>query len=83
MLNNSFCLFSYVAETMNNRVLRYFQQPQGVFHGSVFYQNNGGVGPVALALDSEGNLYVGVYDVKGDLLTISLYSCSSTILSYE
>lgn len=49
---------------MNNRILRFFQQPMGVFHGSVFYQLSGGVGPVALSLDSAGNLYVGQYDLK-------------------
>lgn len=57
--------FVYVAEMMENRVLRFFQQPGGVFHSSVFYQLSGGVGPSCLALDAQGNLYVGIYDVKG------------------
>ena len=52
---------------MANRVLRFFQQPSGVFHASVFYQLSGGVGPSSLALDAAGNLYVGQYDVKGTL----------------
>lgn len=56
--------FVYVAETMTNRILRFFQQPVGVYHGSVFYQLSGGVGPVALTLDAAGNLYVGQYDLK-------------------
>jgi len=56
--------FIYVAETMKNRILRFFQQPAGVYHGSVFYQLSGGVGPVALTLDQNGNLYIGQYDVK-------------------
>eukprot|EP01032_Pedospumella_encystans_P010388 gene10388-12147_t len=56
--------FVYVAEMMANRVLRFFQQPSGVFHASVFYQLSGGVGPSSLALDAAGNLYVGQYDVK-------------------
>ena len=56
--------FVYVAEMMANRVLRFFQQPAGVFHASVFYQLSGGVGPSCLALDAQGNLYVGLYDVK-------------------
>jgi hypothetical protein len=33
----------YVAEMMKNRVLRFFQKPEGVYHGSVFYQLSGGV----------------------------------------
>lgn len=49
---------------MTNRVLRFFQQPVGVYHGSIFYQLSGGVGPVALTLDAAGNLYVGQYDLK-------------------
>ncbi|RYH15330.1 SMP-30/gluconolactonase/LRE family protein [archaeon] len=57
--------FIYVAETMQNRVLRFFQRPAGVYHGSVFYTLSGGVGPSSLALDSNGNLYVGQFDVKG------------------
>jgi sugar lactone lactonase YvrE len=56
--------FIYVAETMNNRILRFFQQPVGVYHGSVFYNLTGGVGPVSLCLDDNGNLYIGVYEVK-------------------
>ncbi len=66
---------SYVAEMMANRVLRFFQQPSGVFHASVFYQLSGGVGPSSLALDSAGNLYVGQYDVKG---TLCFVYCPST-----
>ena len=34
--------FIYVCEMMTNRVLRYFQQPEGVYHASVFYQLSGG-----------------------------------------
>jgi len=55
---------------MANRVLRFFQQPSGVFHASVFYQLSGGVGPSSLALDAAGNLYVGQYDVKGTLCSV-------------
>ena len=50
---------------MRNRVLRYFQQPEGVYHGSVFYQLSGGVGPAALAVDSQGSIYVGQYETRG------------------
>lgn len=60
-----FSSFRYVAEMMENRILRFFQQPAGVFHGSVFYQMSGSVGPSSIALDSTGSLYIGQYDVKG------------------
>lgn len=55
--------FIYVAEQMKNRVLRFFQKPDGVFHSSVFCQLSGGVGPNAIAIDSKGNIYVSQYDV--------------------
>lgn len=29
--------YVYVAEMMKNRVLRFFQKPEGVFHGSGMY----------------------------------------------
>lgn len=68
--------FIYVAEMMANRIVRYFQQPEGVYHGSVFYQLSGSVGPNSLAVDAQGSLYVGVYDTKesgstGKVLIIS------------
>jgi len=59
---------SYVAEMMTNRLLRFVQQPQGVYHASVFYQFSGMIGPSSLACDSNGNIYVGRYDLS---------SCSS------
>jgi len=66
----------YVAETMTNRILRFFQQPEGVYHGSVFFQLAGGVGPTSLAVDRQGSLYVACYDIKestkeGRVLVIS------------
>ena len=60
----------FVAEMMANRVLRFFQQPTGVFHASVFHQLSGGVGPSCLTLDAAGNLYVGQYDVKGEFMLL-------------
>lgn len=68
--------FIYVAEMMKNRVLRFVQKPEGVFHGSVFYQMSGAVGPTSLALDFKGNLYIGQYDVRestsdGNVLVVS------------
>lgn len=52
----------FVCEQMQNRVLRFYQEPEGVFHGSVFYQNGGGVGPSSIAVDEEGTLYVGIFE---------------------
>jgi len=53
----------FVCETMANRLLRFFQQPTGVFHFSVFKQFAGGVGPSCVAVDSRGVIFVGHYDV--------------------
>ena len=39
----------YVAETMNNRILRFVKQKHGVFLSSVFHQFSGGFGPTALS----------------------------------
>lgn len=63
---------------MNNRVLRFFQQPTGVYHGSCFYQFTGGVGPSCLTIDSEGNLYVGHYDVKESSSEGTIYVLTNT-----
>ena len=40
-----------MAETFANRILRIKENPQGIFHTSVFYVFNGSVGPTALTLD--------------------------------
>jgi len=56
--------FIYLAEMMKNRVLRFFQKPEGAYHGSVFIQLSGGVGPSCLALDAQGSLYVGQFETK-------------------
>lgn len=66
--------FLYIAETMQNRVLRCALE-KGSFHVrfsifalmcayclSVFYQFSGGVGPMELACDSQGNVFVGHYE---------------------
>ena len=52
----------YVTEMMTNRLLRFFQKPEGVYHGHVLYQNQGGIGPSCVAVDPlNGNIYVGIY----------------------
>ncbi len=56
----------YVAEMMQNLILRFFQHPVGVYHGSVFYQLAGGVGPISLVIDhATDQLLVGQFDVRG------------------
>ena len=56
---------------MCNRVIRYFEQPHGVYHGSVFCQLSGGVGPCALTCDPRGNLYVAQYETAGERVVVS------------
>ena len=41
----------FVAEAAANRVLRYTQKPLGVWHGTVFHQFSGRLGPTALVVD--------------------------------
>ena len=50
-----------------NRILRYYQKPEGVYHGNVFYQMSGGIGPIALTIDNTVNehLYIAKYDIIG------------------
>jgi sugar lactone lactonase YvrE len=53
----------YVAELHKNRILRFVTRPAGVYHGSVFLQLSGGVGPSALAVHPKtGDLYIGKMD---------------------
>lgn len=52
----------YVCELHANRVLRFAQRPNGVYHGSVFVQLSGGVGPMAVAVSPKGDVYVAKYD---------------------
>ena len=52
----------YVAEMLNNRILRLVQNPKGIFHTSVFYTFNGKLGPSAITMDEMGNLYIARSD---------------------
>ena len=54
----------YVAETFANRILRITENPQGIFHTSVFYVFNGRVGPTAIAIDDQGNIYAARYEYQ-------------------
>ena len=64
----------YVAETLNNRVLRVVIHSSGVYHTSVFHQFSGRLGPSALAVHPSGQLYVARYDFteasKNGLITV-------------
>ncbi|OWZ16986.1 hypothetical protein PHMEG_0009143 [Phytophthora megakarya] len=55
----------FVAETMQNRILRLHQRPSNAYHTSVFYQFSGGMGPSGIACGADGTLYVGHYDFSG------------------
>jgi aspartate beta-hydroxylase len=52
----------YVAETGMNRILRFTQNPPGVFHCSVFLQLSGRFGPTALAVGGNGDIFVAHFD---------------------
>jgi len=52
----------YVAETAMNRILRFSQHPPQVFHCSVFLQLAGRFGPTAIAVNSNGDLFVAHFD---------------------
>ena len=54
----------YVAETFANRILRITENPQGIFHTSVFYVFNGRVGPTAITNDGQGNIYVSRFEYQ-------------------
>ena len=52
----------YVAETLMNRVLRVVLHSSGVYHTSVFHQFQGRLGPTALAVSPQGQVYVSRFD---------------------
>jgi aspartate beta-hydroxylase len=59
---------------MKNRILRFFEQPTNVFHGSVFHQFSGGVGPSSLTIDKKTNqIYVAHYDTIGSFFIVKIF----------
>lgn len=63
----------YVAETLQNRVLRFTRRPNGAFLCSVMHQFSGRVGPSAIAVDpNSGYLYVArtEFDSRSGLITV-------------
>lgn len=54
----------YVAETLQNRILRVVIHSSGVYHTSVFHKFSGRLGPTALAVSPTGQLYVARYDFQ-------------------
>jgi len=61
----------YIAETFANRILRITENPQGIFHTSVFYVFNGRVGPTAITNDDQGNLYVSRFEYQNKDETVN------------
>lgn len=55
---------AYVVETFSNRVIRFVQNPPGVYHTSVFHQFAGKIGPTAIAIDEIGNIYVARFEFQ-------------------
>ena len=64
----------YVAETLQNRILRVVIHSSGVYHTSTFHQFSGRLGPTAIAVNPAGQLYVARYDFseinKNGLITV-------------
>lgn len=54
----------YIAETFANRILKITENPQGVYHVSVFYVFNGRVGPTSITCDDEGNIFVSRFEYQ-------------------
>ena len=52
----------FVCETLKNRVLRVVIHSSGVYHTPVFHQFSGRLGPTAIAVSPQGQLYVARYD---------------------
>lgn len=46
-------------------MLRFAQRPRGVFHGTVFHQFSGRMGPSAAVCGHDGTLYVARYELSG------------------
>ncbi|KAF4708975.1 hypothetical protein FOZ63_004358 [Perkinsus olseni] len=65
--NSTAAAVLYVAETMNNRVLRFVESPagSGCYHASVFHQLSGRLGPVALAVSAAGHLFIAHNEMEG------------------
>ena len=64
----------FVAETLQNRIIRFAQSPSGVHHASVFAEFTARLGPTCLAMSPNNFLYVARFDfedyAKVGLITI-------------
>ena len=47
----------YICETFKNRILRVVQNPFGTYHTSVFHQFSGRVGPTAISVGNNEDIY--------------------------
>lgn len=73
----------FVAETAENRVLRFTQRPPGVWHATVFHTFSGRLGPSALVCDAARNLlYVARSEAPETGLrgVVSVLSLDGTLL---
>lgn len=52
----------YFCETLQNRVLRVFIGEDGDYITSVFHQFQGRVGPLSIAINKEGLLFVSIFE---------------------
>lgn len=57
----------YVSETLGNRIVRIKANNAGIYHSSIFYQFNGRIGPRAMTIDENGNLYVSRFEYAESL----------------
>merc|ERR1711865_382194 len=76
----------YVAEMGKNRVLRYARRPSSVWHLSVWRQLSGRLGPSAICVKSNGDVFVAHYDFAenaedGRILRIDAEGEETAILS--
>ena len=61
----------YVVETFANRILKITENPQGIYHVSVFYVFNGRLGPTSLTIDDFGNIYVSRFEYQNQNESVS------------
>lgn len=75
----------YVAESLNNRILRVVCHSSGVYHTSVFHQFTGRMGPTALAVSPSGQIYCARFDFKENTKNglISVLNCETGMVDEE
>ena len=64
----------YIAETFMNRIVRLKLNDNGVFVGTVFYQFSGRIGPSAITIDENGNLFCARYEYSNSDIDMEIES---------